>query len=52
MRNEIFPKPFWINKYNILVPHSDDGPYLNDLLMLLMIPDQGITYFKISVVIN
>ena len=52
MRNSICLAPCWSNNSISPMPPSDDGPYLTDVWMVLLRPDQGRLYFKMVDVIT
>ena len=52
MRNTICPVPNLINKSRSLMTPSDDGPYLNAVLIVLLRPDWGRPHLMIVDVIT
>ena len=51
-RNAICTEPFCMNKYRIMMPPNDDGPYLNDVWIVMLSPARGRPYFMMGAVIN
>ena len=52
MSNAFFTAPYWRNKSRIMMPPSDDGPYLTYVWIVLMRMDRGRPYLTIGDVIT